>query len=128
MNKLFNDCIYGKSIENQRKNNNVKLLNDKKKYQKIVNKPNFISQKIMEKNLVAVHCGKKILSLNKPIYVGFCILELSKLLMYQFRYDYALKTFDNVTLLFAVTDYLVYEIKDENVYKKRFKDKDYLTI
>ena len=128
MNKLFNDCIYGKSIENQRKNNNVKLLNDKKKYQKIVNKPNFISQKIIEKNLVAVHCGKKILSLNKPIYVGFCILELSKLLMYQFRYDYALKTFDNVTLLFAVTDYLVYEIKDENVYKKRFKDKDYLTI
>ena len=60
--------------------------------------------------------------------LDFVFLELSKLLMYQFRYDYALKTFDNVTLLFAVTDYLVYEIKDENVYKKRFKDKDYLTI
>ena len=74
--KLFNNCIYGESSENLRKKINVKLLNDKRKYQKIVNKPNFISQKIIDKNLVAVHCGKKMLSLNKPIYVGFCILEL----------------------------------------------------
>ena len=86
-------------------------------------KINFISQKIIDNNLVAVHCGKKILSLNKPIYVGFCILELSKL-MYQFHYDYALKTFDNVKLLFTDTDSLVYEIKDENVYEQCFKDKE----
>ena len=76
----------------------------KKKNQNIVNKPNFISQ-ITDKNLVAVHCGKKILSLNKPIYAGFCILELPKLLMYQFHYDYVLKTFDNVKLLF--TDFIL---------------------
>ena len=91
---------------------------------KIVNKPNFISQKTVDKNLVAVRCGKKILSLNKPIYVGFCILELSKLLMYQFHYDYILKTFDNVKLLFTDTDSLVYEIKDKNVYEHCFKDKE----
>ena len=59
--KLFNNRIYGKSIENPRKKINVKLLNDRKKYQKIVNKPNFISQKIIDKNSVAVHCGKKYL-------------------------------------------------------------------
>ena len=52
---------------------NVKMINDKKKYLKIVNKPNFISQKIIDKSLVAVHCSKKILNLNKPIYIGFCI-------------------------------------------------------
>ena len=59
--KLFKNCIYGKSIENPRKKINVKLLNDRKKYLKIVNEPNFISQKIIDKNLVAVHCGKKYL-------------------------------------------------------------------
>ena len=72
--KLLNNCIYGKSIENARKKINVKLVNDKKKYQKIVNKPNFMSQKIIDKNFVAVHRSKKVLTLNKPIYVGFCIL------------------------------------------------------
>ena len=92
---------------------------------KIVNKPNFISQKIIDKkNLVAVHCRRKILNLNKPIYTGFCILELSKLLMYQFHYDYVLKTFDNVKSLFTNTDSLVYENKDKNVYEQCFKDRE----
>ena len=94
-----------------------------KTHQKCVNKPNFIPQKIFDKNFVAVHCLKTLLTLNKPIYVGFCILELSKLLMYQFHYDYVLKTFDNVKLLFTDTDSLVYEIKDGNVYDWCFKDK-----
>ena len=61
LHKLFNNLIYGKSIENPRKKINVKLLNYKKRYLKIVNKPNFISQKIIDKNFVAAHCGKKYL-------------------------------------------------------------------
>ena len=101
---------------------NVKLINDRKKYLKIVNKPNFISQKIIDKNFVALHCSKKVLTLNKLIYVGVCILELSKLLMYQFHYDYVLKTFD-ARLLFADTGSLVYEIY---VYDQCFKDKELL--
>ena len=82
-----------------------------------------MSQKIIDKNFVAVHCSKKILNLNKTIYVGFCILELSKLLMYQFHYYYVLKTFNDVKLLFSDTDSLVYEIKSGNVYEQCFKDK-----
>ena len=121
--KLLNNCIYGKSIENQRKKINVKLVNDIRVYQRCVNKANFISQKVFDKNFVAVRCSKTLLTLNKPIYVGFCILELSKLLMYQFHYDYALKSFDNVKLLFTDTDSLVYEIKNGNVYDQCFKDK-----
>ena len=66
-------------------------------------------KKIIDKNFIAIHCKKKVLTLNKPIYVGFCILELSKLLMYQFHYDYVLKTF-NAKLLFTDTDSLVYVI------------------
>ena len=73
-------------------------------------------KKILDKNLVTVHCSKKVLTLNKPIYLGFCFLELSKLLMYQFHYDYVLKSFDNVKLLFTDTDSLVYKIKNGNVY------------
>ena len=68
--------------------------------------------------------NKRILTLNKPIYIGFCILELSKFLMYQLHYDYVLKTFDNVKLLFTDTDSLLYEIKDGNVYEQCFKDKE----
>ena len=101
-----------------------RVCNNLQKSQKIINKPNFISQKIIDKNLVAVHCGKKILSLNKPVYVGFCILELSKFLMYQFHHVYVLETFNNVKLFFTDTDSLVYEIKDENVYEQSFKDKE----
>ena len=83
--KLMNNCIYGKSIENIIKRINVKLVKRKKKYLKIVNRPDFVSQKIIDKHFVAAHCKKKVLTLNKPIYIGFCILELSKLLMYQFH-------------------------------------------
>ena len=121
--KLLNNCIYGKSIENIRKRMNVKLINDKRAYLKCVNKPNFISQKIIDKNFVAVHCSKKVLTLYKPIYVGFTILELSKLKMYQFHYDYVLKIFNDVKLFFTETDGLVYEIKGVNVYEQCFRDK-----
>ena len=54
--KLLNNWIYGKSIENQRKRMNVKLINDRRMYQRCVNKPNFISSKIFDKNFAAVHC------------------------------------------------------------------------
>ena len=123
--KLLNNCIYGKSIENQRKRMNVKLISDKKIYLNRVSKPNFISQKIFNKNFVAVHCSKTILRLNKPIYVGHCILELSKLLVHQFHYDYVLKTFNDAKLLYTDTDSLVYEIKNGNVYDQCFKDKHF---
>ena len=93
----------------------------KKTYLRCVNKPNFKSQKIFDKNFVAIHHVKTVLTLKKTIYVGFTILELSKLLMYQFHDDYVLNTFD-AKLLLTDTDSLVYEIKDGNVYDQCFKD------
>ena len=80
--KLMVNCIYGKSIESVSKKVNIKLINDKKTYLKCVNKPNFMSQKIFDKDFVAAHCAKTVLTLSKPIYVGFYILEMSKLKMY----------------------------------------------
>ena len=116
------NCFYGKSMENKRKRIKVILINDKKAYQRCVNKPSFISKKIFAKNFVAVHSSKTILALNKPVYVGFSILELSKLFMHQLHYDYVLETFDD-KLLFTDTGSLVYETEDDNVYKKCFRDK-----
>ena len=70
----------------------------------------------------AIHEIKPILTLNKPIYVGFTVLELSKWLMYDFHYNFIKKHFD-AELLFTDTDSLTYEIKSEDVYEEFFKHK-----
>ena len=68
-----------------RKRINVRLINNSKDYVRCVSKLNFLSQKIFSKNFIAIHQIKTVLTLDKPIYVGFSILELSKLLMYKFH-------------------------------------------
>ena len=120
--KILVNRIYGKSMENIRKRINVRLINNSKDYVKCVSKPNFISQKIFSKKFVAIHQIKSVLTLDKPIYVGFNILELSKLLMYKFHYEYIKNKFD-VKLLFTDTDILVYEIKRKDVYEVSYSDK-----
>ena len=117
------NCVYGKSMENIRKRISVKLINNSKDYLRCVSKPNFNSQKIFDKNFIAVHQIKSVLTLNKPIYVRFSTLELIKLLVYKFRYDYVCNKYD-AKLLFTDTDSLIYEIKGENVYEECFKDRD----
>ena len=79
-------------------------------------------EKIFSKNFVAIHQIKSILTLDKPIYVGFSVVELSKLLMYKFHYEYMKNKFD-AKLLFTDTDSLVYEIKGEDVYDVSYSDK-----
>ena len=110
-------------MENVRKRVNTKMINNGRHYLKAVSRPSFVSQKILDKNLVAVHKIKPVLLLNKPIYVGFSILELSKMIMYNWHYNYFVKKFD-CSLLFTDTGSLVYEIKGVyNVYDKFFEDK-----
>ena len=122
--KLMINSVFGKTMENLRKRINVRLINNAKDYLKCVSKPTFVSQKIFSKNLVTIHKIKPVLVLNKPIYVGFSILELSKLLMYDFRYRY-FKNKCNTTLLFTDSDSLVYEIKGkDDVYEKIYSDRD----
>ena len=77
---------------------------------------------ISSKNFVAIHEIKPVLTFNKPIYVGFSIIDLSKFLMYEFHYKYIKNKFD-AKLLFTDTDSLVYEIKTENVYEDFYEDK-----
>ena len=120
--KLINNSVFGKTMENLRKRISVKLINTSKDYVRCVSKPNFISQKIFSNNFLAIHQIKPVLILNKPIHVGFSILDFSKLLMHKFHYEYIQYKF-NATLLFTDTDSLVYEIKKIDVYEDFYQDK-----
>ena len=112
--------VYGKRMENLRKRINVRPVNNEKDCLKHVSKPTFISQKIFDKNFAAIHEIKPVVTLNKPIYVGFLVLELSKWLMHDFHYKFIKKDFD-AELLFTDTDSLTYEIKSEDFYEEFFK-------
>ena len=83
--KQMNNAVFGKALENMKKRISVKLVNNTKDYVKYISKPSFFSQKIFSKNFVAIHEIKPVLALNKPIFVGFSILDFSKSLMYQFH-------------------------------------------
>ena len=120
--KLMNNGTFGKTMENLRKRINVRLVDNTGDYKKYISKPSFVSQKIFSKNFFAIHEIKPVLTLDKPIYVGFNILDLSKLLMYEFHYKYIKRKF-SVDLLFTDTDSLVYEIETKDVYEDFYRDK-----
>ena len=123
--KLMNNSVFGKTMENIRKRVDVRLVTDENKLLKLASKPTYVSSKIFNENLVAVHKIKETLTLNRPAYVGMCILDLSKTLMYDFHYKYIKKNYrDKVKLLFTDTDSLTYEIEAEDVYKDFWNDKD----
>ena len=112
------NSAYGKTMENLRKRISVKKVDNEIDYLKHVNKPTFITQKIFVKYFAAIHRIKPVLMLNKPIYVRFTVLELSKWLMYDFHYNFVKKNFD-AELLFSDTDSLTYEVKSE-MFMKNF--------
>ena len=116
--KLMNNSVFGKTMENLRKRVDVRLVTNKKKLDKLTSKPTYVSSKIFNENLMAVHKVKETLTLNRPAYVGMCILDLSKTLMYDFHHNYIKKNYNNrARLLFTDTDSLTYEIEAEDVYK-----------
>ena len=119
---MNNNSANGKTVENLRRIINVRLVKNAKDYLKYVSKPTFISQKIFNKKFANIHESKPVLVLNKPIYVGFTVLELTRYLMYDFHYNFIKKQFD-ANFLFTDTDSLTYEIKSEDVYKESFKNK-----
>ena len=121
--KLMKNSVYGKTMKNLRKRINVRLITSAKDYKKYVSKPSFVSQKIFSENFVAIHEAKPVLTLNKSLNVGFSILDLSKLLTYDFHYNYIKRKYDT-KLLFTDTGSLVYEIKTNDVYEDFYKDND----
>ena len=118
----MNNSTFGKAMENLRKWINVRLMNNAGDYKSYVSEPSFVSQKIFSKNFVAIHEIKPVLTLDKPIYAGFSILDLSELLMYEFHYK-CIKSKFSADLLFTDTDNLFCEIETDDVYEDFYENK-----
>ena len=116
--KLMNNSVFGKTMENIRNRVDIRLVNEEKQAKKLVSKPTFERRKIFCKDLAAVHMKRTKIMFDKPIYVGFWILDLSKTLMYDFHYNYIVKKYgQKQKLLFTDTDSLAYEIKTDDFYQ-----------
>ena len=123
--KLMNNSVFGKTMENLRKRVDVRLVTNKEKLLKLTAKPTYVSSKIFNENLVAVHKMKETLTMNRPAFVGACILDLSKTFMYDFHYNYIkCKYGDKAKLLFTDTDSLTYEIETPDAYADFLQNKD----
>ena len=121
--KLMNNAMYKKTMENLRNKIDVRIVNNKKDYW--TSKPSYMSHKIFDHNLVAICKSKVKWKLNKAPYTGMRILELSKVLMYEFHYNYIKNEYDNKSkLLFTDTDSLMYEIKTVDVHEDFSSNKE----
>ena len=131
--KLMNNSVFGKTMENIRNRVNVKLVDTGEQFKKLAAKPNYESRKIFNENLVSVHMKKTSLTMNKPVYLGMSILDLSKTVMFDFHYKYIKPKYGKqAKLLFTDTDSFLYEIQTEDFYKdisgdvkNRFDTSDY---
>ena len=122
--KLMNNSVFGKTIENIRKRQNIFLVDNREKAARLSSRPNFDRATIFDRNLVAIHMKKTEVYFNKPVYVGQAILDLSKTLMFDFHYNYIQKkySYKRAKLLFTDTDSLMYEIITDDFYRDISED------
>jgi hypothetical protein len=116
--KLTTNSTYGKFVENLKKRTDIKLVTDEIKAQKLIAKPQCTDARIFDENLIGIELRKVEHIMNKPTFCGFCILELSKLCMYKFWYDYIKVHFpgEMSRLILTDTDSLIIQFTCENVY------------
>ena len=116
--KLMNNSVFGKTMENVRKHRDIRLVTTDKKRSKLVSEPNYHTMNLILENLSIIEMKKIKVKMNKPIYLGLSILEISKILMYEFWYDYVKpKDSDNVKLCYTDTDSFIINIKTKDFYK-----------
>ena len=122
--KLMNNSVFGKTMENVRGRINLELVHSKRRMKKLSCKPTFHRLLTFNKDLVAVQCLKTVLCLDKPIYVGCTILDVSKTLMYWFHYEHIKQKYSNrAQLYFTDTDSLLYEFHGvEDIYRDMLED------
>ena len=107
-----------KTLENISDRVDIRLISSHRVAQKLAAKPNYDRCTIVDENLIAVHMKKTRLYFNKPVYLGMSILDLSKSLINDFRYNYITTKYgDNAKLLFTDTVSLAYEIKTKDFHK-----------
>ena len=119
----MNNSVFGKTMQNIRNHKDMKLVTNEQKYLKYVMKPNFKNGHPFSKDLFAVKMGNTKIKMNKPVYLGQAILDLSKTVMYEFHYDYMRPKYGSkVTLCYMDNNSLIYEIETEDFYRDIAKD------
>ena len=121
--KLMNNTVFGKTMENVRKHRDIKLVKTDHERNKLVSEPNYHTMKLISENLSIIEMKKVKVKMNKPIYLGLLILEISKIIMYEFWYDYMKRKYgDMVKLCYTDTESLVMNIKTKDFYKDIAQD------
>ena len=111
--KLMNNAVFGKTMENVRKHRHIKLVTTGKKRSKLVSEPNYHTMNYISEDLSIIEMKRTKVKMNEPIYLGLSILDISKILMYEFWYDYMKPKYnDNVKLCYMDTDSFVYDVED----------------
>ena len=132
--KLMNNAVFVKPMENVRKHRDIKLVTTDKRRNNLVSEPIYHAIKCFSENLAAIEMKNTKIKLNKPIYVGMAILDISKTLMYEFWYDYMKPKYgDNVKLCcYMDTHSFICFIKTKDFYEdiaddveKRFDTSNY---
>ena len=115
--KLMNNSVFGKTMENVRKHRDIKFVKTDYKRNKLVSEPNYHTMNLISENLSIIEMKKVKVKMNNPIYLGLLILEISKIIMYEFWYDYMKKKYgDMVKLCYMDTDSLIMNIKTKDFY------------
>ena len=121
--KLMNNAVFGKTMENVRKHRNIKLVRTDYKRNKLVSESNYHTMKLTSDNLAIIEMRKVKVKMNKPIYLGLSILELSKVTMYEFWYDYVkVKYEDRARLCYMDTDSFVLNVRTKDFYRDISED------
>ena len=116
--KLMNNSVFGKTMENIRKHIDIKLVTTDKRRSRLVSEPNYYTINLISEDLSIFEMKKTKVKINKPIYLGLSILEISKILMYEFWYDHMKSKYDNnVKLCYMDTDSFTMDIKTNDFYK-----------
>ena len=117
--KLMNNSVFGKTMENIRKHRNIKLATTEEKYLRTVMRPDFKSGVLFGENLMGFEMGKIKVVMNKPVYLGQAILDLSNIVMYEFHYDCMVPKYglEKLQLCYMDTDSLVYDNKTEDFFE-----------
>ncbi|XP_058810558.1 uncharacterized protein LOC131675558 [Phymastichus coffea] len=124
--KLFNNAVYGKTVENEKKRIDVKLVSKwEGRYgaEALIARANFYSRDIFDDELAAIQFLRMEITVKKPIYIGLAVLDLSKTLVYRFHYEYMVSAMgEYCKLLYTNTDSLVYPITNTNIYDVMRRD------
>ena len=113
--KLMNNSVFGKTMENVRNHRDIRVVTTYKRRSILASEPNYYSTKYISKDLLIMEMKKTEVVMNKPIYLGQAILDISKTLMYEFWYDYIKpKSGDKARLCYTDTDSFIMHIKTDN--------------